>query len=133
MAAMVKRFADAVASGVESVTCWGTGEPRREFLHVDDLVRGIFMLLDYNPYGPEPVNIGYGTEMTIKELAELIASCAGFKGEIIWDESKPNGMMEKLMDSSRINKIGFEPEISPEPGVRLLIEEYRRGRSVVAP
>jgi GDP-L-fucose synthase len=129
MAALVKRFADAVRNGERRVTCWGTGAPRREFLHVDDLVRGIFMLLDGNPYGGEPVNIGYGSDMTIAELADMIARAAGFKGEIAWDHSKPDGMMRKLMDATRARAIGFVPEISPERGIEMLIDEYTRSEN----
>lgn len=125
MAALVKRFVDAVKSGAQKVTCWGTGSPRREFLHVDDLVRGIFMLLDKNPYGGEPVNIGYGVDVTIKELAEIIARKSGFKGEILWDATKPDGMLRKLMDTTRAASIGFLPEVDIERGVELLISEYR--------
>ncbi|MDR1651630.1 MAG: GDP-L-fucose synthase [Synergistaceae bacterium] len=125
-AALVKRFADAADAGESEVTCWGTGTPRREFLHVDDLVRGIFMLLHDNPYGSEPVNIGYGTDMTIKELADIIARAAGFKGEILWDGSKPDGMMQKLMDTTRARSVGFAPEISVERGMAAFVEYYRR-------
>lgn len=124
MAALVKRFVDAVHSGARTVTCWGTGNPRREFLHVDDLVRGMFMLLDRNPYGSEPVNIGFGRDVTIKQLAEIIAQKSGFQGEIIWDTTKPDGMMRKLMDTARARAIGFLPEIGIEKGVELLISEY---------
>jgi GDP-L-fucose synthase len=125
MAALVKRFVDAVRTGEQSVTCWGTGAPRREFLHVDDLARGIFMLLENNPYGSEPVNVGYGNDMTIGELSEIVARAAGFKGEIVWDVSKPDGMIRKLMDPTRARTIGFVPEISPERGVAMMIDYYR--------
>ncbi|MDR3279502.1 MAG: GDP-L-fucose synthase [Synergistaceae bacterium] len=125
-AALVKRFVDAADAGERVVTCWGTGAPRREFLHVDDLVRGIFMLLENNPYGFEPVNIGCGSDMTIRELADIIASKVGFKGEIIWDRSKPDGMTQKLMDTTRARSIGFEPNISVERGMEMFIEHYRR-------
>lgn len=125
MAALVKRFVDASDRGDKSVTCWGTGTPRREFLHSDDLARGIFMLLDNNPFGSEPVNIGYGSDITIKELALTIAEKSGFMGEIIWDETKPDGMPRKLMDAERARAIGFEPEINIERGVDLLIAEYK--------
>ena len=124
MAALVKRFVDAVHSGARTVTCWGTGNPRREFLHVDDLVRGMFMMLGRNPYGSEPVNIGFGRDVTIKQLAEIIAQKSGFQGEIIWDTTKPDGMMRKLMDTARARAIGFLPEIGIEKGVELLISEY---------
>lgn len=125
MAALVKRFADAADADLASVTCWGTGTPRREFLHVDDLVRGIFMLLDDNPYGAEPINLGFGSDIAIRELAKIIAKKAGFKGKILWDESKPDGMARKLMDNARARAIGFSPEIDIETGVARLISEYR--------
>jgi GDP-L-fucose synthase len=125
-ASLVKRFADAKAAGESVVTCWGSGYPRREFLHVDDLVRGIFMMLENNPYGSEPVNVGYGLDMTIRELADIIASRTGFEGDIIWDRSKPDGMMQKLMDTTRARSIGFEPNISIDRGMEMFIEYYRR-------
>ena len=126
MAALVKRFADASERGDKHVTCWGSGIPRREFLHSDDLVRGIFMLLDNNPFGSEPVNIGYGSDITIKELACIIASKCGFDGDIVWDDSKPDGMLRKLMDTERSAAVGFAPEIDIERGVELLIAEYKK-------
>ena len=82
------------------------------------------MLLDRNPYGSEPVNIGFGRDVTIKQLAEIIAQKSGFQGEIIWDTTKPDGMMRKLMDTTRARVIGFVPEIGIEKGVELLISEY---------
>lgn len=126
MAALVKRFFDAVESGQMEVLCWGSGMPKREFLHVDDLVEGVFMLLENNPYGSEPVNIGYGADLTIRELAETIASKCGFSGRIIWDETKPDGMMRKLMDNSKMKRLGFLPQIDIERGVELLIDVYRK-------
>jgi GDP-L-fucose synthase len=125
MAALVKRFVDAAASGADTVTCWGTGSPRREFLHVDDLARAVLMLMDNNIFGFEPVNIGYGSDITIKELAGIIADKSGFGGGIAWDDSKPDGMMRKLMDSSRARAMGFAPEIGLEDGVESLVSEYR--------
>lgn len=125
MAALVKRFTDAEGSGENEVVCWGTGVAKREFLHVDDLVGGMFMLLESNPYGGEPVNIGYGTDVSIKELAELIANQCAFSGRIAWDKTKPDGMKRKLMDNSRMQKLGFKPRVSLERGVALLIDEYR--------
>jgi GDP-L-fucose synthase len=87
------------------------------------------MLMNDNPYGAEPVNMGYGTDMTIKELAEMTARLAGFKGEIIWDAAKPDGMREKLMDTTRARAIGFVPEITPERGIGMFIEDYRKSRA----
>jgi GDP-L-fucose synthase len=126
MAALVRRFVDAAASGCRGVTCWGTGSPMREFMHVDDLVRGLFLLIENNPYGSEPVNLGYGGDITIGELAEVIAGKSGFGGEIIWDPTKPDGMPRKLMDATRARGIGFAPSIDIEHGVELLISEYKK-------
>lgn len=131
MAALVRRFVDAVESCYSSVTCWGTGKPRREFLHSDDLVRCMFMLFEDNPHGNEPLNVGYGSDVTIEELAVIIARKSGFQGEIIWDETKPDGMPQKLMDSTHVKRIGFAPEISIEQGVGLLISEYRKIRGTI--
>jgi GDP-L-fucose synthase len=126
MAALVRRFTDASDSGAASVTCWGTGTPRREFLHVDDLARGAAMLFEDNPFGCEPVNIGCGSDITIKELAGVIADKSGFGGEILWDVTKPDGMTRKLMDAGRARRLGFVPEIDVGRGVESLIDEYRK-------
>lgn len=126
MAALARRFVDAADAGTDVVECWGTGTPRREFLHVDDLARAVVMLMDDDPYNGEPVNIGYGSDVTIKELADLVARAAGFRGEIRWDASKPDGMKRKLMDTTRAREIGFTPQIDLEHGVTDLIETYRR-------
>ncbi|MDR1917256.1 MAG: GDP-L-fucose synthase [Synergistaceae bacterium] len=126
MAALVKRFADAVSSGKKTVVCWGTGNSRREFLHVDDLARAVLMLMNNNVFGSEPVNIGYGQDVTIKELAGIIAEKSGFSGDIVWDRSKPDGMVQKLMDTERARAIGFVPEISLEDGIESFIGEYRK-------
>jgi GDP-L-fucose synthase len=126
MAALVRRFVDAADSGSGEVVCWGTGTPRREFLHSDDLVRGMFKLLENNPFGAEPVNIGLGSDISIKDLAEIVSKKSGFGGRIVWDTTKPDGMMRKLMDSAKAREIGFVPEIDIEKGVGLLIDEYRR-------
>jgi GDP-L-fucose synthase len=128
MAGLVRRFTDAAESGARSVTCWGTGKPMREFLHVDDLARALFMLLERNPFGSEPVNIGYGADLTIASLAGIIARKSGFEGDIVWDAAKPDGMPRKLMDSTRAREIGFSPEIDVERGVELMISEYKKIR-----
>jgi GDP-L-fucose synthase len=130
MAGLVKRFTDAADFGADSVVCWGTGAPRREFLHVDDLARAIFMLLESNPYGSEPINVGYGRDVSIAELACIVAEKSGFDGEILWDVNKPDGMRRKLMDSSKIKQLGFVPKIALESGIESLIMEYRRTRDL---
>ena len=114
--AFIRRFHEAKVSGAPSVTVWGTGAPRREFLHVDDLAQATLVLLEKYD-SPETINIGLGDDMPIKELAETVASVVGFQGEIEWDSSKPDGMPRKLLDTSRINALGWQPSISLRDGV----------------
>lgn len=125
LSALVRRFVDAVDEGKESVALWGTGVARREFLHVDDAAAGIVFLMN-NYDEPEFVNLGWGTEVSIKELAEMISSTAGFKGEMVWDSSKPDGMLHKCMDNSKLNSLGFRPQITLEEGVAKTIAEYKQ-------
>lgn len=95
---------------------WGSGTPLREFLHVDDLADAIIFLLEKYS-GLEHVNVGSGKEVTIKELAELVKDVVGYEGEIIWDSSKPDGTPRKLMDSSKLANLGWEPKISLKDGL----------------
>lgn len=124
LSALVRRFSDAVRDATDSVTLWGTGSARREFMHVDDMVRACLMLLDAWP-GPEIINVGVGTDVSIQELAAMIASATGFAGEIRWDSSMPDGMPRKCLDVSRLSALGFKPEIDLERGVREMVEAYR--------
>lgn len=124
LSATVKKFVDAVMANRDEVMMWGTGNARREFMNVDDLAEAaLYVMLNYNE--PEFINIGWGTDVSIKELAELIAKHAGFKGEITWDPSKPDGMMRKCMDVTRMKNIGFAPQITLEEGVQQMIEYYK--------
>ncbi len=124
LSALVKKFSDAVDQNLHEVTLWGTGEARREFMHVDDMARAIkYMVENYND--SEFVNIGTGTDISIKELAMMICKQTGFQGKIKWDVSKPNGMMKKCMDVSKMEKLGFKPEISLATGVKQMIEIYK--------
>lgn len=124
LSSLVRRFTDAVDDGAASVTLWGTGIARREFLHVDDLAEATVMMMNtWNE--PEFVNIGSGVDITIRELAETIASLSGFKGAIMWDASKPDGMLRKCMDVGKMKSIGFNPGISLEEGIKRTIAEYR--------
>ncbi|HBJ72479.1 MAG TPA: GDP-fucose synthetase [Actinobacteria bacterium] len=114
--AFIHRFHDAKISGTPSVTVWGTGSPRREFLHVDDLADACLLLL--NTYdSPETINVGLGDDMPIRELAETVAAVVGFTGTIEWDSSKPDGMPRKLLDTRRINELGWKPQISLREGL----------------
>jgi GDP-L-fucose synthase len=121
---MVRRFHDAKETGAPSVTLWGTGTPRREFLHVDDLARACVVLLERYD-GPQPVNVGVGTDLTIRALAELVARIVGYAGALGWDSSRPDGTPRKLLDSSRIEALGWRPEIGLEDGIRATYAWYR--------
>jgi GDP-L-fucose synthase len=105
------------------VTVWGTGAPRREFLHVDDLAQACLMLLD-NYDSPETINVGWGEDLPIRELAETVADVVGFEGEIEWDTSKPDGMPRKLLDTSRINALGWKPTITLREGLTSTYDWY---------
>ena len=114
--AFIRRFHEAKLSGASSVTMWGTGAPRREFLHVDDLARASMLLLDsYDD--AQTINVGLGEDMPIRELAETVADVIGFGGTIEWDSTKPDGMPRKLLDTSRINALGWQPQIGLREGV----------------
>ena len=114
--AFIHRFHDAKLSGAPAVTVWGTGSPRREFLHVDDLADACLLLL--NSYdSPETINVGLGDDLPIRELAETVAAVVGFSGTIEWDSSKPDGMPRKLLDTRRINELGWKPQISLREGL----------------
>ncbi len=114
--AFIRRFHEAKVSGASTVTVWGTGAPRREFLHVDDLANACLMLL--SKYDSEQtINVGCGEDLPIKELAETVADVVGFTGTIEWDSTKPDGMPRKLLDTSRINALGWKPQISLRDGL----------------
>jgi GDP-L-fucose synthase len=114
--ALIRRFHEAKVSGAASVTCWGTGTPMREFLHADDLAAACLHLLE-NYDGDVALNVGTGEDVTIKELTELIADVIGFEGEILWDDTKPNGTPRKLLDVSKIKALGWEPKITLRHGI----------------
>ncbi len=115
--AMIRRFHEAKQAKAKSVTLWGTGSPRREFLHVDDLARACLFLLE-NYDDPAPINVGVGEDLPIKELAELVAEIVGYEGTLEWDTSKPDGTPRKLLDVSRLHKLGWNAEIPLRQGIR---------------
>jgi GDP-L-fucose synthase len=124
LSALITKFVDAVDRGINIVTVWGTGSARREFMHVDDAAEAILFLMDnYNE--PEFINVGWGIDISIRNLAELIAQKTGYKGSIKWDATKPDGMPRKCMDVSRLNALGYTPKILLEDGINKTIEEYR--------
>lgn len=121
--ALIRRFHEAGEQNADSVVIWGSGEPRREFLHVDDLAAGVVHLLNLeNP--PDLVNIGSGEEITIRAVAELIAEIVGFQGRIEQDLSKPDGTPRKLSDISRIKSTGWSPKISLRDGLKSAYQEF---------
>ncbi len=114
--ALIRKFSEAKERGESSVTIWGTGTPRREFLHVDDLADACVFLMDkYND--AEIVNIGWGRDISIAELAHLIQEAVGFKGELVFDTDKPDGTPRKLLDTSRLTQLGWQPSITLQEGV----------------
>jgi len=123
--ALIRRYAAAVDAGASTVTNWGTGNPRREFLHVDDMADACLHLLEHYD-GPQQVNVGTGSDVTIREIAETIASILGFDGETVWDTSKPDGTPQKLLDVSKLASTGWTAKISLEEGLRSTIEWYRQ-------
>lgn len=122
--ALIRRYDEAARSGTPVVTNWGTGSPRREFLHVDDMAAACLHLLE-NYDGPEQVNVGTGTDVTIKELAEIVANSVGFSGAIEWDASKPDGTPRKLLDVSKLSEAGWTASIDLEEGIRSTVDWYR--------
>ena len=121
--ALIRRIVLAKKNNDSTVTIWGTGTPRREFLHVDDLAEACFFLLqNYNEAGL--VNIGCGTDVSIKELAELIVAEVGYEGELVFDTTKPDGTPRKLMDPSKINNLGWMPKVKLTDGIKKTINEY---------
>lgn len=123
--ALLRKFHEAKINGDARVTCWGSGSPRREFLHVDDLADAcIFLMQEYNekPF----VNVGTGVDLTIQALAETIQDIVGFEGELIWDTNKPDGTPRKLMDCSRLQRLGWTHQIQLEAGLKSVYDEYRK-------
>jgi GDP-L-fucose synthase len=120
----IRRFVEAADSGVPQVTLWGSGSPRREFLHVDDLAKAV--LLTATKYdSPLHLNVGTGEDIAIKELAHKVATATGFKGKIQWDLSKPNGTPRKTLDVSRVQALGWKPTITLDEGIESTIDWYK--------
>jgi GDP-L-fucose synthase len=123
--AMIRKFVEAADRGDAEVVLWGTGEPSREFLYVDDAARALVLAAERLDTS-EPVNIGTGRETRIRDLAEAIRTLAGFEGEIVWDPSRPDGQPKRFLDTTRARELmGFEAEVPLEEGLRRTIESYR--------
>ena len=121
--ALIRRFHEAARDGENEVVCWGSGSPKREFLHVDDLAKGLLHLMDHhNSEGW--INIGTGEDLTIKELALTIANVVGYRGDVIWDTSKPDGTPRKLLNVDRINEMGWKAAIELRHGIESVYADY---------
>jgi len=125
--ALIRKILDAKLNNRHEVVLWGTGSPIREFLHVDDLARAVLVCLEkYND--PQHINIGSGTEISIKNLALKISNQIGYDGEIIWDTNRPDGTPRKVLDATKIFKLGWKPNISLDQGIRSTIDWYLENR-----
>lgn len=121
--ALIRRFHEAKENNFETVICWGTGTPLREFLYVDDLAEACIFLMD-NYEGNETVNLGSGQELSIKELTQLVAKTTGYKGAILWDTNKPDGTPRKLLDVSKLESLGWKATTSLEQGIELSYQDF---------
>ncbi len=128
--ALIRRYEEAKGSGAQEVTNWGTGSPRRELLHVDDLASASLYLLEHFD-GPNQVNVGTGVDHTISEIAEMVAQSIGYGGETRWDSSKPDGTPRKLLDVSVLREAGWQPEIALRDGIEATVAWYRANAGAV--
>ncbi|WP_285245706.1 GDP-L-fucose synthase [Pseudarthrobacter sp. fls2-241-R2A-127] len=125
--ALIRRYDEAAEAGEACVTNWGTGSPLREFLHVDDMADACLHLLE-NYDGPSQVNVGTGSDISIKELASMVASAVGYAGKIEWDVTKPDGTPRKLLDVSKLSEAGWKASIDLQEGIRSTVAWYRANR-----
>ncbi len=123
LSALVRRFVDARNSQAANVTLWGTGIACREFIHVDDVARAILFFMEVAGT-PEHINVGSGVDISIRDLATTISMKVGFQGQVLWDSSKPDGMLRKCLDVTRMRNFGFVPEVNLDEGITRLISEY---------
>ena len=125
LAALIARFHAAKARGTGSVTLWGSGKPRREFLYADDLAEACWMLLTADLSAVElPLNVGPGSDTSVRELASTIAATVGYRGKVEWDTTMPDGAPRKLLDSTRMKRLGWQPRVALEAGVRKTYDWY---------
>jgi GDP-L-fucose synthase len=120
---LIRKFIEAKRSGSDQVTLWGSGAPLREFLHVDDLAKAVVLCMDKYDEAQQ-INIGSGHEVSVGDLAAMISTTVGFSGEIVWDLGKPNGTMRKILDSSKITKLGWKSLISLDRGIKSTVDWY---------
>jgi GDP-L-fucose synthase len=125
--ALIRKFIEGKRKNTQSVTLWGSGSPRREFLHVDDLAKAILVCLEKYD-SDQHINVGTGQDIEIQELAIKIANQAGFTGEIVWDKAKPDGTLRKVLDTSRITDLGWKPSISLDSGIAQTVQWYQENK-----
>lgn len=123
--ALIRRYHHAVQDGASSVTNWGSGSPRREFLHADDMADAVLHLMEHYD-GPEQVNVGTGSDATIREIAETVARVVGYEGQTAWDVTKPDGTPQKLLDVSKLSDLGWTPKIALHEGIERTYDWYSR-------
>ena len=129
--ALIRRYSEAVSAGEELVENWGTGHPRRELMHVDDLASACLFLLEHYD-GPEHVNVGTGIDASISEIAGTVARACGFVGETVWDTSKPDGTPQKLLNVAKLRRLGWSARIEIDEGIRSTVEWFRSNRETLA-
>ena len=125
--ALIRKFVEGKRNNAASVNLWGSGSPKREFLHVDDLAKAILVCLEKYD-SDQHINIGTGEDLEIKELADKISKAAGFTGEIIWDSNKPDGTPRKVLDISKITNLGWKPSISLDSGIAQTVQWYQENK-----
>jgi GDP-L-fucose synthase len=126
--ALIRKFHEAKVRGEKSVTLWGTGSPRREFMHSDDMASACLFVMD-NHDGSEIINIGAGSDITIKEVAEMLKEITGFPGSIDWDTTRPDGTPRRLLDNSRLTKLGWKPKIALRDGLVSAYEWFKENEA----
>tara|TARA_B100000989_G_scaffold199014_1_gene150413 strand:- start:184 stop:1110 length:927 start_codon:yes stop_codon:yes gene_type:complete len=123
LSALIRRFVEAKKSNKKKVVLWGSGNPKREFIHVSDAAKSlIFLMKNYNKV--DPINVGTGKDLSINQLARKISKIIGYKGKVLWDKTKPNGVKRKLLDISKLKKLGFKNKVSLDDGIKLTIKEF---------
>ena len=126
--ALLRKIHEAKMAGTDRVSIWGTGTPKREFLHVSDLASACRFLIEHYD-SPDMINVGFGEDVTIRELAELICEVVGFAGRLEFDAAKPDGTPRKLLDISRLRALGWKPRVALREGVRETYEWYQREKA----
>ena len=124
--AFIRKFHDAKINNESKVTLWGSGMPKRELMEVDEFARALLLVIDkYDDV--ETINIGTGKDLTIKEISEIVKNVVGFQGEVVWDDSKPDGTPRKLLDVTKLNNLGFKPHLDLKTGIRNTYDWFRQG------